>query len=150
MEVLNLLELLEDIIEEGSKLPFGNKVMIDKSKALEILRDVRISLPDEVKQAEWINTERQRIIDDAKEEAEKMIKDTEDYIKQKVADSEITKKAQEIGQTAGSYQFLTNSKANPPKQADELKNTKLIDYDFQWAGKNKKELIEKWGKSTGK
>ena len=71
MEVLNLLELLEDIIEEGSKLPFGNKVMIDKSKALEILRDVRISLPDEVKQAEWINTERQRIIDDAKEEAEK-------------------------------------------------------------------------------
>ena len=95
MEVLNLLELLEDIIEEGSKLPFGNKVMIDKSKALEILRDVRISLPDEVKQAEWINTERQRIIDDAKEEADKMIKDTEDYIKQKVADSEITKKAQE-------------------------------------------------------
>ena len=95
MEVLNLLELLEDIIEEGSKLPFGKKVMIDKSKALEILRDVRISLPDEVKQAEWINTERQRIIDDAKEEAEKMIKDTEDYIKQKVADSEITKKAQE-------------------------------------------------------
>lgn len=95
MEVLNLLELLEDIIEEGSKLPFGNKVMIDKSKALEIIRDVRISLPDEVKQAEWINTERQRIIDDAKEEAEKMIKDTEDYIKQKVADSEITKKAQE-------------------------------------------------------
>ena len=95
MEVLNLLELLEDIIEEGSKLPFGNKVMIDKSKALEILRDVRISLPDEVKQAEWINTERQRIIDDAKEEAEKMIKDTEDYIKQKVADSKITKKAQE-------------------------------------------------------
>ena len=57
MEVLNLLELLEDIIEEGSKLPFGNKVMIDKSKALEILRDVRISLPDEVKQAEWINSE---------------------------------------------------------------------------------------------
>ena len=95
MEVLNLLELLEDIIEEGSKLPFGNKVMIDKSKALEILRDVRISLPDEVKQAEWINTERQRIIDHAKEEAEKMIKDTEDYIKHKVADSEITKKAQE-------------------------------------------------------
>ena len=68
----------------------------------------------------------------------------------KFVDWALTKKAQEIGQTAGSYQFLTNSKANPPKQADELKNTKLIDYDFQWAGKNKKELIEKWGKTTGK
>lgn len=68
----------------------------------------------------------------------------------KFVDWALTKKAQEIGQTAGSYQFLTNSKATPPKQADELKNTKLIDYDFQWAGTNKKELIEKWGKTTGK
>ena len=73
MEVLNLLDLLEDHIEEGSKLPFGNKVMIDKSKSLELLRDIRIGLPDEVKQAEWINSEKQRIIDDAKAEAEKMI-----------------------------------------------------------------------------
>lgn len=98
MEVLNLLELLEDQIEEASKLPFGNKVMVDKGKALELVRDIRISIPDEVKQADWINSERQRIIDDAKAEAAKMIKDTEEYIKQKVSDSEITKKAQENAQ----------------------------------------------------
>ncbi len=95
MEVLNLLDTLEDIIEEGTKVPFGSKVMIDKGKALELIRDIRIGLPDEVKQAEWINTERQRIIDEAKAESDKMIKDTEEYIKQKVADSEITKRAQE-------------------------------------------------------
>ncbi len=95
MEVLHLLELLEDLIEESTKLPFGSKVMIDKSKSLELVRDIRIGLPDEVKQAEWINTERQRILDDAQTEAEKMIKDTEEYIKQKVSESEITKKAEE-------------------------------------------------------
>ena len=95
MEVLHLLELLEDLVEESTKLPFGSKVMIDKAKALELVRDIRIGLPDEVKQAEWINTERQRIIDDAQSEAEKMIKDTEEYIKQKVSENEITKKAEE-------------------------------------------------------
>lgn len=95
MEVLHLLELLEDLIEESTKLPFGSKVMIDKAKALELVRDIRIGLPDEVKQAEWINTERQRIIDDAQSEAEKMIKDTEEYIKLKVSENEITKKAEE-------------------------------------------------------
>lgn len=98
MEILNLIDLLEDHIEEGSKLPFGNKVMIDKSKSLAFIRDIRISLPDEVKQADWINAEKQTILDNAKAEAEKMIQDTEDYIKQKVSDSEITKKAQEKAQ----------------------------------------------------
>lgn len=56
----------------------------------------------------------------------------------------LTKKAQEIGQTVGSYQFLTNPQAKPPKQVEELKDAKLIDYKLEWAGSHKNELIEKW------
>jgi iron(III) transport system substrate-binding protein len=59
----------------------------------------------------------------------------------------LTKKAQEIGQTVGSYQFLTNPDAQPPKQAAELKGTKLIKYDFPWAGANRSKLVEKWNKA---
>lgn len=59
----------------------------------------------------------------------------------------LTKKAQEIGQTVGSYQFLTNPDAQPPKQAVELKGTKLIKYDFPWAGANRSKLVEKWNKA---
>ena len=59
----------------------------------------------------------------------------------------LTKKAQEIGQTVGSYQFLTNPDATPPKQAAELNNTKLINYDFPWAGSHRNELVEKWNKA---
>jgi iron(III) transport system substrate-binding protein len=59
----------------------------------------------------------------------------------------LTKKAQEIGQTTGSYQFLTNPEATPPKQAAELNGTKLINYDFPWAGAHRSELVEKWDKA---
>ena len=68
----------------------------------------------------------------------------------KFVDWAMSKKGQELGQTAGSYQFLTNPNATPPKQADELKNTKLIDYNLEWAGTNKSSLVEKWSKATGK
>ena len=57
------------------------------------------------------------------------------------------KKAQEIGQTVGSYQFLTNPEATPPQQAAELNNTKLVKYDFAWAGQNRSALVEKWNKA---
>ncbi|MCX7950637.1 MAG: ABC transporter substrate-binding protein [Clostridiales bacterium] len=56
----------------------------------------------------------------------------------------LTKKAQELGQTVGSYQFLTNPNAQPPKQAESIKDTKLIDYNLEWAGKNRSTLVEKW------
>lgn len=59
----------------------------------------------------------------------------------------LTKKAQELGQTVGSYQFLTNKDAQAPKLAEELKDTKLINYDLDWAGKNRSALVEKWSKA---
>ena len=68
----------------------------------------------------------------------------------KFIDWAVSKKAQELGQTAGSYQFLTNPNAQTPPQALELKNTKLINYDLAWAGNNKAALVEKWSKATGR
>lgn len=60
----------------------------------------------------------------------------------------LTKEAQELGKTIGSYQFLTNPEANPPEQAMQLKGTKLIDYDFVWAGEHRSEFIEKFNELT--
>lgn len=60
----------------------------------------------------------------------------------------LTKEAQELGQTVGSYQFLTNPAAKQPEQADFLADTKLIDYDFKWAGESRAELVEKWNKKV--
>lgn len=68
----------------------------------------------------------------------------------KFIDWAMSKKGQELGQTVGSYQFLTNPNATPPKQAEELKDTVLINYDFAYAGTNKSRLVEAWSKATGK
>jgi iron(III) transport system substrate-binding protein len=66
---------------------------------------------------------------------------------QRFVDYVLTKKGQEIGQTVGSYQFLTNPSAKAPDLANELKNTKLIEYNLDWAGKNRTTLVEKWDKA---
>ncbi|MDO4711656.1 MAG: ATPase [Peptostreptococcaceae bacterium] len=71
MEVFNLLNEMEEMIENSKSL-FGNKASIDKTRALEIIRDVRICLPDDFKQAEWISQERQRIIYDAEDAAKEI------------------------------------------------------------------------------
>lgn len=60
----------------------------------------------------------------------------------------LTKKAQELGQQNGSYQFLTNPEANPPKEALPYKDTKLMKYDFVWSGANRAHLLEAWNKAV--
>jgi len=54
MEILKLIDEIEDIIENGSSVPFSSKVMIDADEIYDIISEIRIKLPDEIKQANWI------------------------------------------------------------------------------------------------
>lgn len=54
----------------------------------------------------------------------------------------------EIGQHhTDSYHFLTNPDAHTPDEAVALRDTKLINYDFIWSGKNKNRLLEAWNRA---
>jgi iron(III) transport system substrate-binding protein len=78
-----------------------------------------------------------------------ILKNGPDQVSAKIfVDWVLTAKTQEIGQTVGSYQFLTNKDANNPAEGKEIEKAKLIDYDFQWAGKSRKELLDKFSAAT--
>ena len=94
MELLKLIEEIEDLVEESSGIPFGNKVFVDKKHFLEIIKEIRLQLPDEIKQAEWINTERQRILAEAQQEADAIVENTKSYMQEQVEESEVIKEAQ--------------------------------------------------------
>ena len=74
MEVLKLIDEIEDIVEAGTSLPFSGKVMVDKFEILEILKEIRIKLPDEIKKATWIKKERQRILEEAQKDEDTLLK----------------------------------------------------------------------------
>ena len=93
MEVFTLLENLEEILDSGSNVPFSTKVMVDAGELRDIIEEIRLKLPDELKQAKWVKEERQRIISDAELEAQKVLKETEGKIINLVDEHEITKQA---------------------------------------------------------
>lgn len=94
MDILNLLERIEDIIEEASKFPLSNKVMIDKEEILEVINEIRLKMPDEINRASWVAKERQRILNEAQSEADEMIDRVKDQQRYLVEENEITKQAQ--------------------------------------------------------
>jgi cell division septum initiation protein DivIVA len=80
MEVMLLLDALEDILEKAPNLPLSNKSVINKEELQEIIKDIRIKLPDEVKQAQWIKEERQKILIEAKKDAENLRRESEEKL----------------------------------------------------------------------
>ena len=95
MEILSILETLEDLVEKSMNVPFSGRCLVDKEEILEIVKEVRLKLPDDIKQAKWVKEERQRILMEAQKEANNTIKDAEGKIAALVDEHEITKKAYE-------------------------------------------------------
>ena len=93
MEIFTLLETLEDILEKSKTLPFTEKSIIEKSEFLDIIKEIRLRLPDELKQEKWIKEERERIISEAQKDANDIVKEAENRIISMIDEHEITKKA---------------------------------------------------------
>ena len=95
MSIENLINEMEDMLENSWGLPMsGGRVVLNSKDIRKILEDIRLSLPQEMVQAQKIINERNRIIEGAKTEAETMIKVSEEKIKVMVSQSEIVKAAQ--------------------------------------------------------
>lgn len=93
MEMFTLLETLEDLLEKSKSIPFSSKSIVDKEEMLDLIKEIRLKLPDELKQAKWIKEERQRILVEAQKEADGIVKEAENRIIAMIDEHEITRKA---------------------------------------------------------
>lgn len=67
------MERLESLIATGKPLPLTKNVIVDREQALNLIDEMRISLPQEIEAAQRINSDRERIIELAQQEAEQVI-----------------------------------------------------------------------------
>ncbi len=95
---MELLEDLEDVIENATKVPMMNKIMIEPADVSDVLKDIRLSLPDDIQQAKWIRDERDRILAEAKEEYARIIREAQKQADALVEENAITTRAQKLAQ----------------------------------------------------
>lgn len=93
MKVLELLDEIEEIIDTSSGFPLTGKILVDADEILEIVKEIRVELPDEIQQAQWIKDERQRILEEAKREYELTVKDAKAQAEALIENDDITVKA---------------------------------------------------------
>lgn len=91
----SLIESLEGLLESGWQLPMsGGKIMVNAKEFKSIIDEMKNSLPEEIIQAKKIVKDRLKIIEDAREKSEFMLKTSEEKIRELVSKNEIVKSAQ--------------------------------------------------------
>ena len=94
MNIEELLEQFDEVLDSGIKIP-GKKTLVDVEKLRAVVDDIRLNIPNEIKQARGIVADRTDIITTAKREADGIIRNAEERAKEIVAQEEIVKMSQE-------------------------------------------------------
>jgi predicted oxidoreductase len=70
MRVEDLLEKIEEILDNGQKVAFSSKVTVDVEAIRNCADEIRANMPEEVRQARNIVRDRNKLIDEATQQAE--------------------------------------------------------------------------------
>jgi vacuolar-type H+-ATPase subunit H len=97
MDILQLIDRLEELFNESKSIPLTRNVMVDEDRMLDIIDQMRIAIPEEVKKAQQLLGQRDRVLAQAQEEANRTL----ELARQK-ADQMVTKEmvAQEASRRA--------------------------------------------------
>ena len=73
MDILHLVDRLEELFNDSRPIPLTHNVIVDEDKFLDIIDQMRISIPEEVKKAQQVQSQKDRVMAQAQEEANRTL-----------------------------------------------------------------------------
>jgi len=73
MDILHLIDRLEELFNESRPIPFTHNVIVDEDRMLDLIDQMRVAIPEEVKKAQQVLAQRDRILAQAQEEANRTL-----------------------------------------------------------------------------
>ncbi len=94
MDILQLIDRLEELFNESKSIPLTRNVMVDEDRMLDIIDQMRIAIPEEVKKAQQLLGQRDRVLAQAQEEANRTLELARQKADQLAAKEAVVQEAQ--------------------------------------------------------
>lgn len=94
MDILHLVDRLEELFNESKPIWFTHSVVVDEDRMLDLIDQMRVTIPDEIKKAQQLLAQRDRILAQAQEEANRTIALAREKAEKLVENDPITQGAQ--------------------------------------------------------
>jgi len=131
MDILHLVDRLEELLNESKSMPLTRKLLIDEGRLLDLIDQMRLAVPEEIKSSQQVLNQKERIIAQAHEEARRTIE-----LAQQQSDKLVEKDM--ISQRAESYADEIKRKAKEEtrhimREADEYAINSLEHLELELA-----------------
>ena len=93
MAVQRLIEEFEALVEKAGRLPWVGRKAVEERRVLDLLGKIRQALPEELEKASLLLRERERIVEEARAQAQGMLEQARQEAIRLVEESEIIKRA---------------------------------------------------------
>ncbi len=94
MDILELVDRLEELFNESRAVPFTHSVLVDEDRFLDLIDQMRVTIPEEVRKAQQLLAQRERILAQAKEEAQRTIQLAQQKREEMLSEHRLVEEAQ--------------------------------------------------------
>ena len=91
-----MVDKLETLINTSKVVPVNGSLLVDKKKVLELVDQLRLAIPQEVKQAGEVLIQKDQIMNNAMVEARRAKSQAEEEFMEKLNQNELLKRAEEL------------------------------------------------------
>jgi len=116
MDILHLVDRLEELFNDSRPIWLTHSVIVDEDRMLDLIDQMRVAIPEEIKKAQQIITQRDRILAQAKEEANRTVSLAREKAEKQLEDDELIlsakAKAQQIVDQAHKDAAVTQREAD--------------------------------------
>ncbi len=98
MDLLHLVDRLEELVGGAQRMPIGSRVMMDRRRLLDTVDQMRVAIPQEIREAQRIVAEHEQLRREAEEEARLIVARAEEQAQRLVSDHAITQQAEQDAQ----------------------------------------------------
>lgn len=95
MEIMELLDRLEEVLSQATRVPLTGKVMVEADDLLALLDEMREVLPHEIREAGRVSRDREHLIKEAREEAAATVEEARLHAAKLLNEHEIVEEAQQ-------------------------------------------------------
>jgi vacuolar-type H+-ATPase subunit H len=98
VEILELIDSLEELVIQARRLPVGGNLVVDRKRMLDVIDQMRLAVPNDLRQAAQILEARDQIVEEAHQQARTTLDQAEHERARRVDESAIVRDAQERSQ----------------------------------------------------
>ena len=98
MDLIERIEELQVLVEESKSVPLSSSAVINRDEFLELLAQLKETVPDEIRQARWMSRDRDELLARARKEAERIVTEAQEQRDRLLSRTEIVAAAHREGE----------------------------------------------------